>query len=1211
MQDNIAKRKQVEHKEGDNEGLFRHLFEVMFSSIPDAVIFADTERRIVMNNPAVQEMFGYSDEELIGQTTEMLYADKQDSENQGHRCFRADSGVDIVPYEVRYRRKDGTVFWTETLGTQVKDINGVVIGFIGMLRDITERKQTQAVLRDKEARIRMLFEFSLDAVIVIDEKSVISEWNHQAEAIFGWKKSEIIGRTLMETIIPSHSREAHQRGMETVMATGEGLLLNRRMELIALHREGNEFPIELTVSPLRYDKTWTFCAFVRDLTEHKRTQRELQRTEESFKALAEESPNMIFINQGGQVVYANKACEDQTGYKKEEFYCEDFDFMCLIAPESKELIKTKFQHHLRGEEVPPHEYKILTKDNRELTVIQATRLIEFKGQTSILGIITDITERKQSEEALRESENRFRQAFENAALGISIVGLKGQFIKVNRYLCQMLGYSEAELLSMSFPDVTHPDDIQIGLDKMHQMMSGETQYAWFEKRYVHKLGQTVCAMLSVSLLRDERGEPLYFVAQTQNITKRKQAEEKVKASEQELSAILNSLQDVYCRTDLEGRIVRLSPSVQSLLGYAPQELLGTMLADLYADPQGRENMLRGLSKQGGVMQNHEVQLKRKDGSIVWVSFNVHYIRDEHKNIIGAEGTGRDIGQLKSAEDLRSRFGRVLDNSSNEIYVFDADTLHFAQVNRGARQNIGYSTQELGQLTPLDIKPDYTMESFLELIQPLCRDEKEMVVFQTRHLRKDGTLYPVEVRLQLFREESPPVFVAIIQDISERMQNEERLQYLAHHDALTTLPNRVLFTDRLDQSLARTRWHGRAVAVLFLDLDRFKIINDTLGHDVGDRALQALAERLSSCVRDGDTVSRLGGDEFAIVLEDIASADDVAPTARKILDVLSQPFQLDNHEFIITTSIGISLCPFDGKDTQTLLKHADTAMYRAKELGRNTYQFYSADMSAKAFERLNLETNLRHALERDEFVLHYQPQFNLTDGRMVGVEALLRWQHPDLGLVSPIEFIPLLEETGLIVPVGEWVLHAACLQACAWNDDGLKPLRMSVNLSGRQINSPNFIATVEQVLEESKLDPALLELEMTESILMHNIQSTIKTLETISEMGVRFSIDDFGTGYSSLSYLKRFPIDTLKIDRSFIHDLTQDPDDATLVEAIIAMGRALNLNIVAEGVETEMQVKFLRAHNCSVIQGFFISQPLPEKELTIFLYEKLSLAGKGI
>ncbi len=1047
------------------------MFEAMFNSITDAVVFADTERRIVMINPAVHKMFGYSDKELIGQTTEILYVNKQDFSDQGRRRYRTGPEAETAPYEIRYRRKDGTVFLTETLGTQVKDANGVVIGFIAMFRDITRRKQSEQALQDSESRIRMIIESALDAIIVIDNNSVIKEWNPRAEAIFGWKLSEIIGQTLMETIIPPQYRQAHTQGMENLLKTGKGPILNRRKELTALHKKGYEFPMELTILPLRHDGSWTFSAFVRDLTE-----------------------------------------------------------------------------------------------------------------------------RKRANDALKESENRFRQAFEDAALGMSIVGLKGQFIQVNDFLCQLLGFSEAELLSMSFPDVTHPDDLQIGLDKMRQMLSGEIKNVWFEKRYVHKLGQTVWVMLSATLLYDECGEPLYFLTQTQDITKRKQAEEKLRASEQELSAILDSMQDTYYRIDNEGCLTRVSPSVRQLLGYSLQQLLGTKLADLYVDPQGRGTFLAEMEKRGGAIENFEAQLRHRDGSIVWVSTNAHYIRDEQGNPIGIEGTARDVSLLKSTEELRSRFGRILDNSTNEIYIFNAETLHFIQVNRGARQNLGYAVREMKELTPLDIKPDFTQESFTELVKPLRQGKQDQVIFQTRHRRKDGSLYPVEIRLQLSRQESPPVFVAFVMDITERTQIEQQLQYMAHHDALTALPNRVLFTDRLSQSLAHAERRNQLVAVLFMDLDRFKLINDTMGHDFGDRALQALAGRLNECVRAGDTVARLGGDEFAIVLDDIASADDVVQIARKILSVLSRSFELDEREFFITTSIGISLFPLDGKDTETLLKHADIAMYRSKDQGRNTYQFYSSDMSAKTFERLSMETNLRHALERKEFILYYQPQIDLLSARVTGVEALLRWQHPDLGLIMPREFIPILEDTGLIIPVGEWVLHNACLQARAWNDTELKPLRMSVNLSSRQFNEPKFVDMLGRVLEDTGLKPSLLELEITESILMQNVGTTISTLNAISDMGIRLAVDDFGTGYSSLSYLKRFPIDTLKIDQSFIHDIMQDPDDAKLVEAIIALGRALHLNIIAEGVETEAQADFLRSHNCDCLQGYLLYSPQAAQDL---------------
>lgn len=701
--------------------------------------------------------------------------------------------------------------------------------------------------------------------------------------------------------------------------------------------------------------------------------------------------------------------------------------------------------------------------------------------------------------------------------------------------------------------------------------------------------------------------------------------------------------------------------------------------------------------------------------------------DQKTRALGREKTmlRSEAEERRNAEDDSSLLGQILAKSSNEIYVFDAQTLCFTQVNQGAKQNLGYSMQELRNLTPLDLKPELSNEKFSQLIEPLRTGRKDHLVFQTVHARKDGSTYPVEVRLQLSAAGQAPQFFAIIQDITERQQAqaqmsklsraleniadsvvitnrngeieyvnsafesttgysrqeaigknpsivqsgkhdkafykalwktilgdriyrdtlinrkkdgtlyyeektitplkdekgditsfvatgkditerlraEERLLYMAHHDILTDLPNRALFIDRLSHAILRTHRGDHVVAILFLDLDRFKVINDTLGHDLGDRLLQDLAERLRSCLREADTIARLGGDEFAVLLEDITDIADASSIALQIRDMLSYPFVVDGRELFITASVGISMFPDDGQDAHTLLKNADTAMYRAKESGRDTHQLYSAEMSTRALERLTLETDLRHAVAREEFLLHYQPQVDLESGRIVGVEALIRWNHPELGLIPPDDFIPLLEETGLILPVGEWVLRTACAQNKTWQDIGLPPLSVAVNLSGRQVESSDLIGQVRDIVTESNLDPSYLELEITESMIMANVEATIETLTCISDMGITFAIDDFGTGYSSLSYLKRFPISTIKIDRSFVRDITTDPDDAAIVTTIIAMARNLKLGIIAEGVETEQQSAFLSAHDCTRIQGYLFSRPLPVEEITELLRQE--------
>ena len=445
-------------------------------------------------------------------------------------------------------------------------------------------------------------------------------------------------------------------------------------------------------------------------------------------------------------------------------------------------------------------------------------------------------------------------------------------------------------------------------------------------------------------------------------------------------------------------------------------------------------------------------------------------------------------------------------------------------------------------------------------------------------------------------------------VIQRKRSEERLNYMAHHDALTNLPNRVLLQDRLQNILIDADRHDRLAAVLFLDIDHFKTINDTLGHEMGDALLKAVAKRLQECVRAGDTVARLGGDEFSVVLAEVRHVDDVARVVKKILDTVADPYQITGKELFVTTSIGITLFPFDENTPDGLLKNADVAMYRAKEAGRNTYCYYTAEMNTRAHQRLRIETNLRHALERDELFLHYQPQIDLKNGHLVGVEALIRWRHPELGQISPTEFIPAAEETGLIGPIGEWVLHTACAQNKAWQAAGLAPMQVAVNVSGWQLKRQNLVGLVTRILKETQLAPEYLGLELTESMLIDNVAQTVSMLDELHALGIRFSIDDFGTGYSSLSYLRRFSIDTLKMDQSFVHGIPANGEDAAIAQAIIVMAHSLGMKTLAEGVETIEQMAFMQAHGCDIVQGYYLSVPLSADAVVQYLLSRPRACG---
>ncbi|MCE5315088.1 MAG: EAL domain-containing protein [Armatimonadota bacterium] len=442
--------------------------------------------------------------------------------------------------------------------------------------------------------------------------------------------------------------------------------------------------------------------------------------------------------------------------------------------------------------------------------------------------------------------------------------------------------------------------------------------------------------------------------------------------------------------------------------------------------------------------------------------------------------------------------------------------------------------------------------------------------------------------------------------SELLSTRETLRVQATHDPLTGLPNRLLFSDRLTQRLAQARRQEQPLAVMFLDLDRFKLINDTLGHNIGDMLLKSVSERLQGTLREVDTIARMGGDEFTIILSDIDNADSAVVVADKVLQALAEPVILDGHELFVSASMGISLFPSDGGNAETLVQNADTAMYRAKEQGRNNYQLYTEAFNAAAVEKITLEHSLRRALARDEFLLHYQPQVSIGTGKVKGTEALIRWRQPNLGLVSPGQFIPLAEETGLILPISEWVLRTACTQNKAWQDAGLPHMSIAVNISARQFEQNELTPMVENALEESGLDPRYLDLELTESTLMQNPDTAVSILQKLKDMGVRISVDDFGTGYSSLSYLKRFPIDAVKIDQSFVKDITSNPDDAAIAGAVVAMAHSLKLEVIAEGVETLDQLEFLRGLRCDEMQGYFVSPPVPAEDLQQQIINGLSV-----
>ena len=543
---------------------------------------------------------------------------------------------------------------------------------------------------------------------------------------------------------------------------------------------------------------------------------------------------------------------------------------------------------------------------------------------------------------------------------------------------------------------------------------------------------------------------------------------------------------------------------------------------------------------------------------------------------------------------------IINTAADGIAMVNLDgMIEFA--NPALARMIGYALPELHGARMQDLlRSDTADTGFWDALTSPDSTATEPVDLQTHAQSRDGRTIPVEIRASRMVVNGAARFTVVIRDISERARSEERVWRLTHFDELSGLPNRLLFRQLLEQALREANRGKKPIAVLFIDLDRFKLVNDTAGHDSGDEVLRQVTGRLQQCLRESDLISRFGGDEFAALMRDIDDPGAARTAAARVLTAVAQPYRLSGEDYHLSASIGISTYPSDSTDATALLRNAELAMYRAKDQGKNNFQFHSPQMNARSTEHVALERSLRHAVERDEFLMHYQPQVEIATGRIIGAEALLRWNRPGTGIVAPDKFIPLAEETGLIVPIGRVVLTQACAEARRWQDAGARGFRIAVNLSPRQFTKSELVADVQRILHDTGLAPESLELEITESMVMENPERAAAILRELRVVGVQLAIDDFGTGYSSLSYLKRFPVNTIKIDRSFIQDVPDDADDVAITHAVIAMGRSLRLSVVAEGVETAAQADFLRIHGCDLMQGYLISRPVPAADLGRFL-----------
>ena len=961
--------------------------------------------------------------------------------------------------------------WMWEQGHGIFSAEGELLAIEGFVTDISDRVQSEEALRTAEMQYRSIFEQAVHGIYRSTPDGKFLAANPAMALMLGYASpAELIDsctdiahdfyadaetRGTLQSLLAAHGKV---QGFEAqVFCKDRRSVIWMRENIHAVRDAGGEL--------LYYEGS------VEDITAGKRAEERLARSEEQYRVLFESNPNPMWVYDADTYRYlaVNEAAVRHYGYTREEFLAMSiFD---VRPPENipavlENIAAQPSAHRYAGE----CEHR--KKDGTRIFVEISSQQIDFGGRAARLVLINDVTERKQAEAALRESEERYRELFENANDVIYTTDLTGRYITVNPVVEKISGYTCDEIRRMNYEEIITPEHLELSRQMMARKLAGEETTTFYESGIISKSGERVLLEVSSQLIYDE-GMPVGVQGIARDITKRKQAERALRESEERYRELFENANDLVYTHDLAGNFTSLNKTGERIMGYTREEAASLNVAQVIAP--------------------------------------------EH---------------LALAREMMARKGAV-----DEATVYEVDIV-----------------------------------------------------------TKDGRRVPLEVSTRLVYRNGQPVGVqGIARDIAERKHTEAKLLHNAYHDALTGLPNRNLFTDHLQMAVERARRHAEFVfAVLFLDLDRFKNVNDSLGHTVGDQLLVALSRRLQHCLRPSDVVARLGGDEFAILLNDIgARPGEAVQLAERVQQELMQPFNLGGHEVFTTASIGIALSTTGYETPEAVLRDADTVMYRAKAQGKARHEVFDQKMHARVVALLRLENDLRRAVERDEFRLQYQPIVSLETGRISGFEALVRWQHPELGLIPPGDFIPVAEETGVIVELGRWVLQEACRQMRGWQT--LSPqhgrLKLSVNLSSRHFVQPDLYERIVEVLAETGLAPSALQLEITESILMENAQTIVPLLSRLRELGVELAIDDFGTGYSSLSYLSRLkPIHTLKIDRSFISMGGDDHENAEIVRTIILLARNMGKVVVAEGIETVEQLARLRTLDCAYGQGYLFSRP---------------------
>src|SRR5215212_9312908 len=927
-----------------------------------------------------------------------------------------------------------------------------------------------------------------------------------------------------------------------------------------------------------------------------------------LRALVDELPDQIYIKDSeGRYVFNNNNHAKALGTSSPEEVVGKTDFE-FYPQELAERYSVDEQEVISSGRslVDDEESRVDEQGNRRWFSTTKVPLSDGSGEVvGLFGVVRDITQRKEAEQTLKENEENLAELQRIAHLGSWEWNVKTAEVYWSDETYRIYGYEPGEFVPtvQKLMEVVHPDDRELVRKNIDAAFQKDRPYN-FEHRIVRPDGEERFVYHQAKVYFDDEGEPQRMVGTVQDITKRNKAEEALRESEERYRALVEeSVESIFLFDASTRRVLEANTAFQELIGYASEELLEMTIYDFLAHEREEIDANVRCDLQQRRRFVGEQKYRRKDGSLLEVETSMTVIPYQSREAICA--VARDLSERKRAEEAlresEERYRAVVERTTDGIFLGDFSTSRILESNLALQNMLGYTSEELRGMSLYELIAE-DRESIDRNTQHIQKGES-IFIGERRYRCKNGSLVNVEVSATRIPYGDKEALCCIVRDITERKALEEQLRYRAFHDSLTGLPNRALFLDRLQHAIVRARRGSGSVAVLFVDLDNFKFVNDTLGHHVGDELLVAVSDRLLTCQRPEDIVARLGGDEFAILLEEVLSRSDAMRVAQRIIEELQVPFALKGHEVFITCSIGIAFRDSDQDSSEELIRNAAVAMHRTKEEGKACCRLFDPSMDAQMQERMRLENDLRRALKREEFVVHYQPVVGAESGRIMGMEALVRWEHPEQGLVAPDGFVPLAEELGLIVPIGRWVLREACRQAKEWQEryPSDLPLRISVNLSARELRHPTLVGDVEEALRDSGLDPRWLTLEITESAVVKDEEHSIDALRRLGDLGVRFALDDFGTGYSALAYLRRLPVGLLKLDRSFVEKLGEAEAEAeVLISGVISIASGLGLYVLSEGVETPEQLALVKSLGCDLAQGNYFSKPLPSETATELL-----------